>query len=230
MNTKSSVIKGLMLNDLYNLKRSLKFLLPFFLAYGVISLTTGDFSVTTGLLTTVTVMIPLYTFSYDHANSWPNFVLSLPIRRRELVTARYLLSLFMVGCSTLILLPINLIPAISGISSGEGLLILLFTVAALLLFLSLISVCVYRFGLEHGRFIIMGICFIPFGLVLLFAKFLPAEATTAIRGWFLTRIALGGLSFDNVLLIGSLFFLLFSILCMWLSYRTSVRIMETREF
>ncbi len=226
-----SPIRGLILKDLYNTKRSAKVLLVIMLVYGGISLTSRDLSATVGLTTMVSLLLPISAFSFDQASHWSSFALTLPITRRQLVTARYAFSFLMVLCASFFLLLSTLIAHLIGNTDYlDGLLTFLLSISVVLTVLSITIPAVYHFGPERGRMIMFGVCMAPILIIVAGSKFLPAEVFSSIRGWFLSQKFLRILELDTVIWVGAVTFLIFSLLCMLISWKVSCKIVGRQEY
>ena len=230
MNT-ASPIRGLILKDLYNTRRSAKVLLVILLVYGGISLTSRDLSATVGLTTMYSLLLPISAFSFDQASHWSSFALTLPITRRQLVTARYAFSILMVLCASFFLLLSTLIAhLIDSADMLDGLLAFLFSISVVLIILSITIPSVYHFGPDRGRMIMFGVCMTPILLIVAGSKLLPAEVFSSIRGWFLSQKFLGILGLDTAIWVGAVLFLCLGLLCMMISRSISCKIVERQEF
>lgn len=94
---KNKSIKGLIIKDLLNLshyKFSLFVIVIIFLGLGMSSKETLNFLPI--MLMTMLGMIGLSTFSYDELSKADKYLLALPTNKKELVKAKYLLSIIMI--------------------------------------------------------------------------------------------------------------------------------------
>ena len=71
-------MKGLLLKDLLNLKKSIKLMLIIGIAYSIF-FSTFEPTTLTGLLTLLFAMQSLSSFSYDEFSKWDCYALSMPL-------------------------------------------------------------------------------------------------------------------------------------------------------
>lgn len=95
-------MKGLILKDIYNLKKQYKVLLLLFVFYTGFSLFTGDAGFLTGVLSLMMVMLTITTLAYDERSKWEKYALTMPVSRTDLVLSKYLLG-FLLSVATFIL-------------------------------------------------------------------------------------------------------------------------------
>lgn len=150
-------MKGLVLKDLLGLKkymRTLGVIVAMYVVFGAISKSPEFICM---MMVVLCAMIPMVVFSYDAMAKWDSFGLTLPVTRKEVVLSRYILAvIFMVG-GMLLSLAITLLfymgqsydaeEAMSFVLGGSG---------ASLLLVSVMLPIIYKFGVEKGRFVIVG--------------------------------------------------------------------------
>lgn len=153
-------MSGLVLKDLFCLKKVLRNYLVIIAVYFVISL--ANPAMLTGLVTVMTVllcMLSLNCFAFDQACKWDSYGGALPVTRNQTVLARYcttlVLTAFTAVCYCLLALGMylagNYETALGILLSGA-----LCTIAGLLI--NAINVpLVYQFGPERGRLIFVGL-------------------------------------------------------------------------
>lgn len=158
-------MKGLLLKDLYNLKRIAKQYILITLFFAVWCVIMKNESMFTIMVTMSSAMMVLTSISYDEAAHFDKYALTLPISREDLVKSKYLLLLTLMGAGF-------------GIGIGGGLLIRLFFTSEMTLselFVSILVVggmflvvfsillpIVFKLGVEKARMILMGIYMVIF--------------------------------------------------------------------
>lgn len=157
-------MKGLLLKDWYVLKKDCRALLlvsAVFLAVSLVESTAFLFSLYPCLLAS---LLPVTLLGYDEKSGWERYSCTMPCSRAQLVSAKYLISLFAL-CAMLLLG--GLLQAIRQLISGSFvaadfavMLILLFAISLLSAAISLPAL--FRFGVEKGRiayyFMIGAVC------------------------------------------------------------------------
>ena len=86
-------MKGLIFKDLFLLRGLWRNYLPMILIYAVISAISSSASILITLLCILIILIPTTTFTYDEAAKWDTLALTMPVRRSQIVGAKYLVSL-----------------------------------------------------------------------------------------------------------------------------------------
>ena len=214
-------MKGLLLKDLLNLKKSIKLMLIIGIAYSIF-FSTFEPTTLTGLLTLLFAMQSLSSFSYDEFSKWDCYALSMPLSKKDLVLSKYFLfigfpiigsflSIIITITVSLIKNNLNMLDILSG-SMGY-----LFSIEVLMLIL---LPFVFKFGIERGRLIITLISFGSFGILFLAAKLIqqfniPLPSLEII--YDLTPI----IPFIAIALIAIIAFI---------SYQASTRIVDKKEY
>ena len=159
-------MKGLLIKELYQLKHSVKaqgFSLVLFVFLGVVMKST----VYVGMMVTVLITnMILLTLGNDEQCSWKRYAMTMPLRRRDLVTVKYLLLyLLTIGSvvfTTLVGIPINIL---SGISMLESFLTAVGCAMFALLSTSCNLMLCTKFGVEKARLMTVLSYLVPFGAV-----------------------------------------------------------------
>lgn len=163
-------MKGLMLKDLYILRKKGMLLLAVLAVYGVLSLTMGEASMVSFLSVMMAITLPMTSIAYDERGHFDTYACALPVSRTAIVGARYLMSLlFALGGFAVSLL------AGLGISllrdNSSPLEVVLLTAAASLLvglfYLSLLLPLLIWLGSEKARIAMIAVFVLPLGLLLL---------------------------------------------------------------
>lgn len=166
---------GMLLKDFYTLRqygKTMLFMLVFFalLSSGM----DNPASFFEGFMVIMSMMMAIYSFSYDNLARWDRFGLSLPVSRTDVVAGKYLLSLIL--CLTGALLSFLLSSAILMFRpvEGFGLKEHLFSLAGIsaigIVFFSLLLPLVFKFGVEKSRLFLIAIFAAPTAVVITFGQ------------------------------------------------------------
>lgn len=161
-------MKGLILKDIYNLKKQYKVLSLLLVFYTGFSLFTGDASFLTGVISLMMVMLTITTLAYDERSKWEKYALTMPVSRTDLVLSKYLLG-FLLSIAAFVL---NLVFIVVTRSNEimEALQIASATLGVSLFFLCVVLPVLFKFGVEKGRMLMLLILFVPTGIILLLSK------------------------------------------------------------
>ncbi|MEA5135103.1 MAG: ABC-2 transporter permease [Candidatus Fimivivens sp.] len=149
-------MKGLLLKDILMLKsyaRTLGALLVFYLVFGIVADNIYFFSGMSGILC---VMMVISSFSYDNYAKWDQYGASLPVTRADMVGAKYLLALAMTGIGAAVTSFMYLVFVL--VRKGDPLAMLPIVLGATAAGMFLVSVllpCIYKFGAEKARLVLM---------------------------------------------------------------------------
>ena len=207
---------GLLLKDFYSLRqygKTLLFMLVFFtfLSLGM----DNPASFFEGFMIIMSMMMVIYSFSYDNLAKWERFGLSLPVTRTEMVAEKYLLTLIL--CLSAAILSFLLSAAIlvfkpvADFGLGEHLFSLAGVISISLLLFSFLLPLIFRFGVEKSRFF----------MIILFAA--PTAAVITLDQLGIT------LPSAEVLISIIKFLPLVAILALFLSFLLSSRIYAAKE-
>ncbi len=162
-------MKGLLLKDIYNLKRLGKQYAVICAGMLIWSAFMKNYSFFSMMIMLNGIMSVISSFSFDEAAHFEKYALTLPVTRRELVQAKYILLLtflggsFLIGTAGSILL--NLIIE-RGITELPEQLISAASVGCLfLLVFSIMIPGVFKLGVEKARMLLVCIYVGVFGLV-----------------------------------------------------------------
>ena len=191
-------MRGLLIKELYQLKNSIKaqgFSLALFVFLGLMMKST----VYVGMMVTVLITnMILLTVGYDEQASWKRYAMTMPLRRRDLVTVKYLLlyglTLGSVVFTTLVGIPISILTDISMMESF--LTALGCAVFALLPTSANIMLCT-KYGVEKSRLITMVTYLVPFAAIWIIFMLVEkgivnfAGVSNAIWGVILAAVVVG---------------------------------------
>lgn len=162
------IMKGLILKDIFNLKKQYKILLLLFVFYTGFSLLTGDAGYLTGVLSLMIVMLTITALAYDERSKWDKYALTMPVSRKDLVLSKYLLGIllsiaaFVFNLIFLLIAPSN--------QKSEALPVAAATLGVSLFFLCVVLPVLFKFGVEKGRMLMLIIFFVPTGAIILLSQ------------------------------------------------------------
>ncbi len=214
-------MKGLLIKDLKLMKHQRQFLLVLLVFTGFFLITDTDFVV--GYLTSLVTMFVLGTINYDEYDNGYAFLFTLPIDRRSYVREKYALLCLMNIASSIF--ACGLVYGYRVLTGTDPLAAeLLCSAAAIILLLgfmvALLLPLQFKFGSEKSRMALFGIVGVTLAIGLAAMELLDdSAAAKALAGRLAENaVLLGGILAGSVLLI------------LWISYKISVKIMESKEF
>ena len=157
-------MKGLLIKDLYNLRkysRTLLMVLIFYLVFGVV---TSNITFVTGMVIILCAMLPINVMSFDERSKWERYALSMPTGRKMLVLEKYLLSLGFVIVGALISLVASVITSLAspGVNLQEQIFAIVGVMGIGLLYVAITLFFSFKLGVERCRMIYPLIFLIPF--------------------------------------------------------------------
>lgn len=154
---------GLLIKDLYVLKKQLKLLLIFLLFYAFLSYSGDNSSMFIYMAVMFGFFLPITSISYDDRCEWNKLALTMPIRSTSIVLSKYLLGILGIGFGILcfLLLTVFMNSSLSADTLQTALVSISIGAAVLSIYL---PIC-FKYGVEKSRFIIIAIFMIPTFLV-----------------------------------------------------------------
>ena len=149
-------MRGLLLKDILMLKsyaRTIGVLVAVYLVSGIAWDNVFFFAGMCGILC---VMMVMSSFSYDHYAKWDQYGASLPVTRSDMVGAKYLLALAMTALGAIVTALMYFIFIL--VRKGDFTTLLpttLGTTAAGVFLVSVLLPCIYKFGAEKARLVLM---------------------------------------------------------------------------
>lgn len=151
-------MKGLLLKDFYNLRKNGIFLLVTLICFGFVGALVGvgaSFVIMWGLIASMQIVS---TFTFDEAVKWSSFGMTMPVSRKELVGAKFIvqccLTIFGVGVTLLVtLLTSACMQKLTGAMLQEILLISWLGFWAIIFLGGLSVLLLFQFAAEHARLI-----------------------------------------------------------------------------
>lgn len=175
---------GLLLKDFYSLRqygKTMLFMLVFFafLSSGM----DNPASFFEGFMVIMSMMMAIYSFSYDNLARWDRFGLSLPVSRTEVVGGKYLLSLILCLAGGILAFLLSSVILVFRPVEGFGLKEHLFSLAGVssigIFLFSLLLPLIFKFGVEKSRLFLIAIFAAPTAAVISFGQLgleLPSPA------------------------------------------------------
>ncbi len=177
-------MKGLIIKDVFNLKKSIGTTIFMILFYTIFSYNTGNMSMLIGMTTIIMTTMSITSMSYDDMAKWDSYALAMPITRRDIVLSKYILSLVLSASATIIssifaLVITYLREDTFGIEKIQEILVIAYIVFVIsVVYVSIVFPLIFRFGVENARILMLGSYLIPAGMVYLLYKMevqLPSE-------------------------------------------------------
>lgn len=219
-------MKGLVLKDLYTIKKQFWFIGFYVILFSVFGIIGQNMTMYSVFFTMFTGMMPITALSFDERSKWSGYAVSLPVTRAASVISKYLLGLiFIVPIAIynfIVYLIDNGIQADNVVSGGILYTVLISSVGIILL--SIMLPLMFKFGTEKGRIVLI-LIYVFFGAV--FGAII-AGMSSEVLGQLMNNQFIGTLISAPMILALSAFII--SILLMVLSICISIRIYNKKEF
>lgn len=159
-------MKGLLIKDLLNLRKSLSTVIVLILFYAFLGYQNDDPSILIAMIVMVMTMMSVTSIAYDDLAKWDNLALAMPIGRKSIVLSKYVLAILLsisgVIISTIIAYFIYLI-------KGEAVTNDLFMISYIIfivsmIFTSIVLPLIYKFGVERSRLMMMAVIALPMAI------------------------------------------------------------------
>ncbi len=162
---------GAVIADMLSMKKVVKLYLIVSVIYIALGIFNGGGSGMVSFLVFFAVMLVLASFSYNDICHWDKFINVTPVRRIEIVAAKYIFALTAVAVSTLIG---EIVLYVTGKMSGRPLeedMISMLVVSGIgMVYLSIMLPILFKVGAEKGRIIMFVVLLIPVVGALLISK------------------------------------------------------------
>ena len=214
-------MKGLILKDICNQLGQLKAFAMMLVIFIVCFANSAEGTLIIMCAVYATVMV-INNLAMDESCQWEIFALTMPVTRRQLVLAKYIVAIFYALLGIVVGTAATLIIRLLGFGSGDAtfwelLQISVVGIVIAAIFISLLLPVDFKYGVQKGRLVLFGVAaFIGGGGVLLSGK------EDMLDGFF-SRFSgtVGGLFFGALTLL---------LLLLLISFTISSRIMEKKEF
>lgn len=216
-------MKGLMLKDIYSIRITQKtyvLLFLFLCVFGYLMKSPGYVG-TMCIVVFTAVMLSL--FNADQYYHWVTYAAALPLGKRTIVRARYMLIIVMtLGLAIFTAIMTGAMAALLGMPVSEQVISSVSMCMIIPIFSGIIIPVIYKLGVEKGRVVFMMLFLIPFLVLTVFKNL--------IRGTAVEKLLLNLQQNPNgqVITIGIL--LAVSFLVLAVSYMISIRIYSNKEF
>ena len=209
-------MKGLIIKDICNQLGQLKAFAMMLVIFIVCFANSSEGTLIIMCAVYATVMV-ISNLAMDESFQWEIFALTMPVTRRQLVLAKYIVAIFYALLGIVVGTVATLVIRLFGFRSGDAtlLLISLIGIVVAAIFIALLLPVDFKYGVQKGRLVLFGVAaFIGGGGVLLSGK------EDMLDGFF-SR-------FSGT--VGGLFFGALTLLLLLISFTISSRIMEKKEF
>lgn len=152
-------MKSLLWKDFITMKKYLR-LMAIILAFYVVlfGFLVKDVTIASLMLTVIVTIVPTATFSYDELCKWDHFALSLPVRKKDIVLSKYVVTLICAGIGSALSL---LLCAFAGKITQESLVQIYFCLFYALFCTAIIIPLLYRFGSVKARLLTIVVYMLP---------------------------------------------------------------------
>lgn len=216
-------MKGLIIKDFMNLKKSLKMFLIISVFYFFMAISTDNPYFFTSILTVLLPITTISLFSYDDMAKWDVYALTMPFDRKKIIQARYLTMLLLTlsGAALSAVLTVIISLYLKNDLSAEEFVNIGYGSSAIIVILSTIIPFVIKMGVERARLIFVALYIVPFMIIMLVKKMVEKQ-DLAIPDWIKN---LAGYAMKNLYIILPLTVLL----VLLVSYSISVSIYKKKD-
>lgn len=176
---------SLLKKDFFILRKTLRYLLLFFLLYLLFGIVMNNAGLFSGVIVVVSAMLPVTALAYEEQTDWNKYARTMPLTRFMLVLEKYLLALLLLAGSLLLALLMwgcNGLLTHSFSPMDETITVLSASGCCGIWYVSLTLPAVYRFGSHISRYILLGIVAIVFAVAFLWKMVgLPIPTETTLR-------------------------------------------------
>ena len=155
-------MKGLLLKDLYGIKASGKAYLSSVLIFVVLSVALRNVAYMGAMITILMGSLPLNILTGDEACVWARYAMTMPVKRSQLVTVKYLLLCLIVPLAIAAIMAVG---AVFHTSLIESVIIALACGAISLFSMSFSLMCCFWLGTEKARILTAVSYILPMFLV-----------------------------------------------------------------
>ena len=178
-------MKGLILKDIYSLRKYGRTILLIAAIYSIMIFITGNTEVFLGTVVIMFAVTSITSFVDDNQSGWDTYVRTLPASKKDVVMSKYVLSYLLALAGGLLAL---IVGWINGITKHSGnfseMLVTSYVMFAIaVIFVSILLPFIYKFGVERARIIIIAAVAIPVAAVLALAqtKAIPVPDAQTVR-------------------------------------------------
>ena len=201
-------MKGLILKDIYNLKTYGRMILLLMAGFGVMSWVTENYSFLSSFFTMFFLILTITSFSYDSYSHWEEYALTLPVTRRQIILAKYVLALVLAVLGTAASFVLTLaLRTLRGDYSGyfEQFVSAFSVMLVGFVFISIGLPIIIKFGVEKSRVIAFALFVIPW-LAIAFVDQMGLELdATFLETLPYQALGIGAVTAVALLVVGSYF-------------------------
>jgi len=161
-------MKGLIIKDFLNLKKSMRVFAIISIIYLVLGITNDNPYLFSGLLSIMVAITTISLFGHDDLAKWNTYALTLPMGRDQIILARYLtmllLTFIQLVISSIFTIAVNLYLKKDRIFEGFD--IIGYYSLTIILALSIIMPFIIKLGVEKARLIFIVIYVVPYTISL----------------------------------------------------------------
>lgn len=175
---------GLLLKDFYTLRQYGKSLLLVLVFFSLLSLGMDNPAMFfEGFFVLMSMMMTIYSFSYDMLAKWDRYALSLPVTKKDIVMSKYLLSVILGLGGTILSFALTFvilkIKPVDDFTFSDHLTATAAILGIALLFISIILPMIFKFGVEKSRILLVIVFALPSAAFIVVGQLgltLPSEA------------------------------------------------------
>ena len=156
---------GLVYKDLMVMRRTLLLYGAMGLVYVVIAIAGDQYGMVFALMMIVSAMVPVSAISYDERSKWDRIVNTMPLSRKEVVLAKYLLAILLTAVSSVLIFAFYML--VPEMPLAEKAITTAIMAMMAMVYQAALMPVMFKFGSEKGRTIMLAILFVP--AVLIFA-------------------------------------------------------------
>lgn len=212
---------GLIMKDLYNLKRYLKQISLTFGILAIVAFQLKEPAYLIGMVTMVSSMQVITAMSYDDYTKWDKYALTMPILRKDIILSKYILLILLSIGGSLSSGILSVIMAVYWHTEEIKIIAVMcitITLTMLLLF-SIVLPLVIKYGVEKARILIFAIVAVPAFLSVTFVKLMQRLNIPKPSKAILMKLY-GTLTYTVPVIV---------LIALYLSYKLSVRIYNKKE-
>lgn len=182
---------GLLLKDFYNLKGQLLLIAGMMVLYGFIAISNNNVEMFGFILAMTATTLPISAAAYDEKVNWNLYALTMPIKRADLVRAKYIFGLL----SIISALVINWVFSLVVMQMPINELAFWSAVASMIVLISqsLLMPIVMTIGAEKGRAAMLLVFLIPVGIAYVANQLGVNISIDTVKNWHLWGGAMASL-------------------------------------
>ncbi len=161
-------MKGLIYKDLLIIKKHSGIFIALSLFYIIMGIMNESVSTFAGFVSIICATFPITTLSYDEKAYWDRYALTMPISRKNLVLSKYILGISLSFAAFALNVIFQLILGTQTIQETLLTSGLFFAIGLIILDINL--VIIFKYGVEKGRILMLGVLLAPTAIVMFVSK------------------------------------------------------------